>query len=101
MPMRLETPTVEGAELAENIIEQGPALLDAIEGLRVIEPSGWFERAIPRLLLAAYRRRLKMIIATVPTWVGGRILCAAEGVGGATPLWRELRRATAPSAAVS
>ena len=79
--MRLEPPTVEGPEVAEHLIEEGCALVQAIEGLRVIEPSGWFERAISSLLLAAYRRRLKMIIATAPPWVVGRILSAVEGVG--------------------
>ena len=71
----------EDTEVAERVIEQGRALVHAIEGLRVIEPSGWSERAIGSLLLAAYRRRLKMIIATAPTWVGGGILSAADGVG--------------------
>ena len=80
-PMRAEAPTPKDTELTERVIEQGRALVHAIEGLRVIEPSGWFERAIAGLLLAAYRRRLKMIIATAPSWVGGRILSAAEGVG--------------------
>ena len=101
MPMRREASPSEDAERTQCVVAQGRALVYAIEGLRVIQSSGWFGRAIGRLLLAAYRRRLKMIIAAVPTCVGGRILCVAEGVGGATPLWRELRRATAPSAAVS
>ena len=75
-----EDPNPEDVHTTERVIEQGRALVHAIEGLRVIEPSGWFERAIAGLLLAAYRRRLKMIIAAVPSWVGGRILSAAEGV---------------------
>ena len=49
----------------------------------MIEPAGWFERTIANLLLAAHPRQLKMITATAPSWVGGRILSAAEGVGQA------------------
>ena len=79
--MSPEARTVEDTEVTERGIEQGRALVHAIEGLRIIDPSGWFERAIAGLLLAAYRRRLKTIIGTAPTWVGGRILSAAEGVG--------------------
>ena len=37
----------------ETIIQQGRALVRAIEALGVIEPSGWFERTIARLLQAA------------------------------------------------
>jgi len=59
--------TSEDTERTERVIEQGRALVHAIEGLRVIEPSGWFERGIARLLLAAYRRCLKMIIV-FPGW---------------------------------
>jgi len=66
--MRPEAPQAEDTEVTECVIQQGRALVHATEGLRVIERSGWFEPAIAGLLLAAYRRRLKMIIA-------------AEGVG--------------------
>ena len=78
--MRPVVLTSEDVESIERVIEQGWALGHAVEGFRVVELSGWFERMIAGLLLAAYRRRLKMIIATTPTWVGGRILSAAEEV---------------------
>ena len=54
--MRPEAPTSKDAERTERVIEQDRALVHAIEGLCVIEPSGWFEREIVCLLLAAYRR---------------------------------------------
>jgi len=79
--MSPEASTSEDMHLTERVIGQDRALVHAIEGLRVLEPSGWFEREIAGLLLAAYRRRLKMIIATAPSWVGARILSAAERVG--------------------
>lgn len=81
--MRPEALTSEDMEISECVIEQGRALVHAIEGLRVVEPSGRFEGVTACLLLGAYRRELKMIIAAAPTRVGGRILSAAEGVGQA------------------
>jgi hypothetical protein len=41
-----------------------------IEALGTIQPSGPFERALARLLMAAYKRRLRAIVAVVPAWVG-------------------------------
>ena len=79
--MKAAPPMPKDTDLTQRVIEQGRALVHAIEWLRVVEPSGWFERAIAGLLLAAYRRRLKMIIAAAPSWVGGRILSAGEGIG--------------------
>ena len=49
-------------ELTDRIIAQGKALVRAIEAPGTIEPSGWFERAIARLLLAGYKRRLRAIV---------------------------------------
>ncbi len=40
----------------------GQALVRAIEALDTIEPSGWSERALAGLLMAAYKRRLRAII---------------------------------------
>ena len=64
--------------LNDQIISQGHALARAIQALETIEPSAGFERAIARLLVKACRRRLRAIIATAPSWVGGRILEAVE-----------------------
>jgi hypothetical protein len=41
----------------DHILTQGKALVRAIEALSTIEPIGPFERALARLLLAAYKRR--------------------------------------------
>ena len=59
-------PTVDATE---RVITQGRALVCAIEAIGVIEPSAWFERAIAGLLLAAYKRRLRAIVAVAPTGV--------------------------------
>ena len=52
---------VDGLELTSRIIAQGRALVRAIEALGTIEPTGPFERALARLLIAAYKRRLRAI----------------------------------------
>jgi len=44
-------------------ISQGRALVCAIE------PNGPFERALARLLMAAYKRRLRAIVKVAPVWV--------------------------------
>ena len=62
----------------DRIIEQGKALVRAIEAIGTIEPSGWFERMIARLLLAAYKQRLKGAIAVLPSWAGEEILSASQ-----------------------
>ena len=46
----------------DRIIEQGRVLVKAIEAMGTIEPTGPFERALARLLLAAYERRLRAIV---------------------------------------
>jgi hypothetical protein len=71
---------VDVLEGAEHTIEQGRALVRAIEALGIIEPTAWFERTIARLLLAAYKRRLRAIIGAVPAWMGDRILQASERI---------------------
>ena len=56
-------------ELIDRIILQGRALVCAIEALGPIQPSGPFERALTRLLMATYKQRLRGIVAPVPAWV--------------------------------
>jgi hypothetical protein len=46
-----------------------------------IEPTDLLERALSRLLLAAYKRRLRQIVEAAPTWVGEEILSASEHIG--------------------
>jgi len=60
---------VTNPEVTETVIEQGKALVRAIEALGTIEPSCPFERAIAKLLLAAYKRRLREIVEVAPSWV--------------------------------
>ena len=67
-------------DATEHGITQGQALVRAIEVIGIIEPSAWFERAIAGLLLAAYKRRLRAIVAVEPTWVTERILEASERI---------------------
>jgi hypothetical protein len=64
----------------DRIIRQGKALVRAIEALSTIEPSGWFEGWQARMLQAAYKHRLRAIVAAVPHWVKEEILGAAEQV---------------------
>jgi hypothetical protein len=69
------------ADLTNRIILQGRALVRAIEALGTIEPTG-------RLLMAAYKRRLRAIVKVVPTWVSEEILSASERIGDdSTVLW--------------
>jgi len=53
-------------ELTDHIIEQGKALVRAIEALGTIDPSGPFERIIAGLLLAAYKQRLREPVGFCP-----------------------------------
>ena len=71
---------MDNAEIADRVIRQGRALVRAIEALEIIEPTAGFERAIAGLLAKAYKRRLRAIIAAVPTWAGDRILQASESI---------------------
>jgi hypothetical protein len=66
------------ADLTNRIITQARALVRAIEALGTIQPTGPFERALARLLMAAYKRRLRAIVKVVPTWVSEEILSAGE-----------------------
>jgi hypothetical protein len=67
-------------EHVDRIIQQGRALVRAIEALDTIDPSGPLERLIAGLLLAAYKRRLRGIVEAVPSWMTERILSASEQI---------------------
>jgi hypothetical protein len=73
-------------DLTDRILLQGRALVRAIEALGTIQPSGPFERALARLLMAAYKRRLRAIVKVVPTWVSEEMLSTSER-GKAAPLF--------------
>lgn len=67
--------------LTDRIIAQAHVLVRAIEPLGTIEPSGPFERALARLMMAAYKRRLRAIVKVVPAWVNKEILSASGRIG--------------------
>jgi hypothetical protein len=69
----------------DRIIAQGKALVRAIEALGTIQPTGPFERALARLLMAAYKRRLRGIVAAAPAWVSGEMLSTSERGKAAPP----------------
>ena len=46
MPNDPREPPIDTGEGAERVIQQGRALVRAIQALETIEPSAWFERAI-------------------------------------------------------
>jgi hypothetical protein len=66
------------SELTDRILTQGCALVRAIEALGTIQSTGPFERALARLLMAAYKRRLRTIVKVVPAWVSEEMLSASE-----------------------
>ena len=78
-----------GASVSQTIIRQGRALVQAIEAMGVIEPSGWIERMLVRLLMTCYKRRLRGIVAAAPSWMTEEIV----GVSG----WREQGVSMSPS----
>ena len=69
----------------DRILEQGKALVRAIEALDTIHPTGPLEQAMVWLLLKAYRRRLRAIVAAAPTWMGEEILSASQAIGSDRP----------------
>jgi hypothetical protein len=74
--------------LTDCILTQGKALVRAIEALGTIEPTGPFERALARLLMATYKRRLRGIADVAPAWVAEHILSASERIEDQrAPLW--------------
>ena len=60
-------------------------LADGIITLATIQPAGPFERALTRLLMAAYKRRLRAIVAASPTWVSEEMLSTSERGKAAPP----------------
>ncbi len=62
----------------DRIIEQGRALVRAIEALDTIEPTGPIERFLVWFLQSAYKHRLRAIVKAAPSWVTEEILSASE-----------------------
>ena len=67
------------------ILEQGKALVRAIEALETIEPTGPIERVQVWFLLQVYRRRLRAIVEAAPAWLAEEILSASQRVGSDRP----------------
>lgn len=64
----------------ERVLEQGKALVRAIEAQETIEPTGPIESAIVWFLLEAYRHRLRAIVASAPDRVVEQILSASTHI---------------------
>ena len=54
---------------SDSLIRQNRALVRAIEALSTIKPTSPFQRALVRLPMLAYNRRLCAIVGTAPAWV--------------------------------
>lgn len=79
----------EPIERREKVLEQGKALVRAIEALETIEGTGPGELEMASRLVETYRRRLREIVASAPTWVSEEILSASQGIDDDRPvLWR-------------
>ena len=61
-------------EVTAQIISEGKALVQAIEAIGTIVPSGLFERQLARLLTVVYRHRLRLLVGTAPAWISEQIL---------------------------
>jgi hypothetical protein len=68
----------------ERILEQGHALVRAIDALEAVEPTGWLERSQVWLLLQAYRR-LRAIVGAALDWLAEKILSASQEIGKDRP----------------
>ncbi|MFW6116862.1 MAG: hypothetical protein ACOC6F_03965, partial [bacterium] len=88
------SPTPGGVATADHIARRrdgchqpGHGAICAIErdSPETTEPGGPIERGITWLLLPAYRRRLRAIVASVPTWVSGEILNASHEIDDQRP----------------
>ena len=55
----------------QRILEQGEALVRAIEALETIQKTAPLERPLVWFLLKAYRHRLREIAGAAPSWMGG------------------------------
>jgi len=68
------------ADPTDRILCQGCPHVRAVEALGTIEPTGPFERALLRLLMAAYKCRLRAIVKVAPAWVSEENLSASERI---------------------
>jgi hypothetical protein len=71
------------AEVTDEIITQGRALLRAIEALEAIIPSGQAESQLAEQLVGVYKHRLRELLKTAPAWISEEIL----GAGTRNSIW--------------
>jgi hypothetical protein len=69
----------------EGGLKQGKALVRAIEAADTIEATGPIERGMVAPLLQTYRRRLRAVVASAPTWVSEEILSASREIDDQRP----------------
>ena len=62
----------------ERILQQGKALVRAIEALETIEPTGPIERVQTRYLLHAYGRWLRAIVGAAALWLALDVLSPSQ-----------------------
>jgi hypothetical protein len=76
-------------EMIDLATAQRPPFVRAVEALGSIEPpSSPFERALARLLLAGYKRRLRAIVEVALAWVSEEVLSVGKRIGDKrTVLW--------------
>lgn len=77
---------MERLNRTERTLAQGEALVRAVEALETIEPTGPIERVITWLLLEAYRRRVRAIVASAPAWVAEHVLSTSKHVDEDRPV---------------
>lgn len=72
----------------DRVLKHGRPLVRAIQSLETIESTGPIEQAMTWLLLQAYRRGLRAMVASAPAWMSEEILSASELIGDDTAvLW--------------
>jgi hypothetical protein len=67
-------------------VKSQPLLVNILSKVTIPEPTGPFERALARLLMVTYKRRLRGIVEIVPAWVSEEILSASVRRQSAPPL---------------
>lgn len=71
--------------VTDRILQQGKALVRAIEALEIFRPAGPIERVQAWFLLQAYRRRLRAIAGAAPAWLTEEILRASQHIDEKRP----------------
>lgn len=70
-----------GVNKTDRILEQGQALVHAIDALEIVEPTGTIRRVQSWFLLQAHRRRLRAIAAAAAWRLAEKTLGVCQAVG--------------------